>query len=110
MFVSIKKVKSSKLHKTISSKDITHGTITRLGCISGHTPDPDFTLIANSNLNQDNSLAFLITSFSEPTTYKQAMQASDADKWMEAMKTSQSTYQIVSLPPGCKAIGSCWVY
>ncbi len=54
--------------------------VDRLGCISGHTPDPDFALIANSNLNQDNSLAFLITLFFEPTTYKQAMQAFDANK------------------------------
>ncbi len=62
------------------SKDITHGTITKSGCISECTPDPDFTLIANSDLDQDNSLAFFINSFSEPTTYKQAMQASDANK------------------------------
>ena len=51
-----------------------------------------------------------------PTTFKSAMESSDAMKWKEACNTEydslrqNDTWDIVPLPKGRKAIGSRWVF
>lgn len=52
----------------------------------------------------------------EPSSFDEAVQNIDKEKWMCAMKEelnaikSNSTYELVDLPAGRKAIGSRWVY
>jgi hypothetical protein len=52
----------------------------------------------------------------EPKSFKQAMSGPDADKWYEACMAEMqahfknSTWQLVQLPAGRKAIGSKWVF
>lgn len=61
-------------------------------------------------------LAYAVSAQGEPRTYKQAMAASDSDRWTEAMQAEynglleQHTWELVDLPPGRKAIKSKWVY
>lgn len=52
----------------------------------------------------------------EPSSYKEAMQSSDAVRWNEAMTDElkslkeRETYEVCTLPQGRKAIGSRWVF
>lgn len=54
-----------------------------------------------------------ISDICEPRSYNQAK---DSIKWQEAMKQElealegNKTWEVTELPPGCKAIGSRWVY
>ena len=51
-----------------------------------------------------------------PETYRQAVDCSEAPQWKEAMDEEMKsleeneTYDVVSLPPGAKAVGGRWVY
>jgi hypothetical protein len=51
-----------------------------------------------------------------PLTYSEVITGKDSDKWKESMLDeiasleSNETWELVPLPPGCKAIGSKWVY
>ena len=53
---------------------------------------------------------------SEPTTYQEALEASDAVFWKQAMNEeissllSNKTWTIEELPPGSKAIPVKWVF
>ncbi|UYV73967.1 hypothetical protein LAZ67_11001633 [Cordylochernes scorpioides] len=52
----------------------------------------------------------------EPSTYKDAMESPNAEKWLDAMKEeikaleSNNTWSLETLPDGYKPIGSKWVY
>ena len=52
----------------------------------------------------------------DPATYKEAMEAADAEEWAEACKYEvdalfkNDTWELVDLPPGRKAIKSKWVF
>ena len=56
------------------------------------------------------------TSDAEPSTYKQAMESSDSDKWNEAMKDEllslkkNDTYEVIEREESMKVIGCRWVY
>lgn len=52
----------------------------------------------------------------DPATYKEAMEAANAEKWgkvcqyeMDAL-SKNDTWELVNLSPGCKAIKSKWVF
>ncbi len=52
----------------------------------------------------------------DPVSYKKAMEAADAEEWAEACQykmdalSKNNTWELVNLPPGCKAIKSKWVF
>src|SRR5229473_1519491 len=52
----------------------------------------------------------------DPVSYKEAMEAADAEEWAEACQyemdalLKNNTWELVNLPPGCKAIKSKWVF
>jgi hypothetical protein len=52
----------------------------------------------------------------DPATYKEAMEAADAEEWAEACNykmdalSKNDTWELVDLPPGRKAIKSKWVF
>ena len=52
----------------------------------------------------------------EPETYRQAVSSTESERWREAMKSEleslqeNSTYTVMKLPPGQKAVHSKWVY
>jgi hypothetical protein len=53
---------------------------------------------------------------SEPKTFREAMQRPDVDLWYQAAvkemeaHIKNGTWELVKLPPSCKAIGSQWVF
>ena len=61
----------------------------------------------------DDFITFLIE---DPLTYAQAMTASDAPLWKEAIKSemdsilAHETWVLTDLPPGCKPIGCKWIF
>src|SRR5258707_6015015 len=52
----------------------------------------------------------------DPVSYKEAMEAADAEEWAEACQyemdalSKNNTSELVNLPPGRKAITSKWVF
>ena len=52
----------------------------------------------------------------EPSTYSEAMQSTDSNKWQEAMKEEMlsleenNVWNLVTLPPGCKTIDNRWIF
>lgn len=54
--------------------------------------------------------------FYEPTTYKQAVNCVNKNKWILAMEEElnsieqNKTWSLVDIPPGCNAVGSRWVF
>ena len=52
----------------------------------------------------------------DPSTYKEAMKAADAEEWAKACQyemdalLKNDTWELVELPPGCKAVKSKWVF
>ncbi|GJT19971.1 retrotransposon protein, putative, ty1-copia subclass [Tanacetum coccineum] len=52
----------------------------------------------------------------EPTSYKAAMLDSESDKWIDAMNAEiqsmmdNMVWVLVDLPPGCKTVGSKWLF
>lgn len=52
----------------------------------------------------------------KPKTFQEAMQHPDANLWYQAavkemeVHIENGTWEIVKLPPGCKAIGCCWAF
>ena len=52
----------------------------------------------------------------DPATFKEAMEATDAEEWMAACQydmdalSNKDTWELVVLPPGCLAIKSKWVF
>ena len=52
----------------------------------------------------------------DPVSYKEAMEATDAEEWAEACQykmdalSKNDTWELVNLPPGHKAIKSKWVF
>ncbi|WOH14828.1 hypothetical protein DCAR_0934351 [Daucus carota subsp. sativus] len=52
----------------------------------------------------------------DPKTYKEAVTSPDGPMWKEAIKSEidsilqNHTWELVDLPPGCKALGSKWVF
>jgi len=50
-----------------------------------------------------------------PRTLKEVLRSDAKDKWLTAMQdeicalTSNDTFELVDLPPGRKAISTCWV-
>ena len=56
------------------------------------------------------------TNVDEPKTYAEALQSTDHEKWVEAMKEEMNsleeneTWTVTDLPPGRRAIGSKWVF
>src|SRR5216684_607549 len=52
----------------------------------------------------------------DPVSYKEAMEAADAEEWAEACQyemdalSKNNTWELVNLPPGRKAIKSKWVF
>ncbi len=52
----------------------------------------------------------------DPVSYKEAMEAADAEEWAEACQykmdalPKNNNWELVNLPPGCKAIKSKWVF
>ncbi|GJR94265.1 retrotransposon protein, putative, ty1-copia subclass [Tanacetum coccineum] len=52
----------------------------------------------------------------EPTSYKAAMLDSESNKWIDAMNAKiqsmmdNMVWVLVDLPPGCKTIGSKWIF
>ncbi|TJX12677.1 hypothetical protein E9840_12290, partial [Tissierella creatinini] len=66
---------------------------------------------------EDFEAAYVVDSVGEmPTTFKSAMESSDADKWKEACDSEveslrkNETWTLVPLPKGRKAIGCRWVF
>ncbi|KAG6590559.1 gag-pol polyprotein [Phytophthora cinnamomi] len=67
--------------------------------------------------SQDFEAAYVVDSVGEmPTTFKSAMESSDAAKWKEACDSEydsllkNKTWEVVPLPKGRKAIGNRWKY
>uniref|UniRef100_H3H9M0 Uncharacterized protein n=1 Tax=Phytophthora ramorum TaxID=164328 RepID=H3H9M0_PHYRM len=67
--------------------------------------------------SQDFEAAYVVDSVGEmPTTFKSAMESSDAVKWKEACDSEcdsllkNDTWDVVPLPKGRKAIGCRWVF
>ncbi|GKA98369.1 retrotransposon protein, putative, ty1-copia subclass [Tanacetum coccineum] len=52
----------------------------------------------------------------EPTSYKAAMLDSESNKWIDAMNAEiqsmidNMVWVLVNLPPGCKTVGSKWIF
>jgi hypothetical protein len=52
----------------------------------------------------------------DPASYSEAMRSADADQWSEACQyeidalAKNGTWELVDLPPGCKAVKSKWVF
>jgi Reverse transcriptase (RNA-dependent DNA polymerase) len=52
----------------------------------------------------------------EPHSYKEAIKSNDSHKWLEAAQVEykaimdNNTWDLVPLPQGQKAVGSCWVF
>ncbi|GJZ68854.1 retrotransposon protein, putative, ty1-copia subclass [Tanacetum coccineum] len=52
----------------------------------------------------------------EPTSYKAAMLDSESNKWIDAMNAAiqsvmdNMVWVLVDLPPGCKTVGSKWIF
>jgi len=87
--------------------------------------DAAITIIAhNTETNEVRQLALaellaaaaLAAVGQDPATYKKAMGAADAEEWAEACQyemnalLKNNTWELVDLPPGCKAIKSKWVF
>lgn len=59
---------------------------------------------------------FMGTDFEDPLTYKEAMQSSEADKWMDAMQSElgsmkdNGVWELVEPASGIKPIGCKWVF
>jgi hypothetical protein len=57
-----------------------------------------------------------VTSNAEPKLYRNTMRHPDSELWHQAMvrkmeaHLENGTWKLVKLPPGCKAIGSKWVF
>lgn len=70
----------------------------------------------DEDLIEDEEAANLTNDILEPSTYDEAINSSDADKWREAMTeeynalVKNNTWTIVDLPEGRKPISSKWVY
>ena len=58
----------------------------------------------------------LSTWYTDPQTYKEAMECADSRLWIESMGNEMNnhlengTWDYVELPPGARTIGSKWVY
>uniref|UniRef100_H3H8A1 Integrase catalytic domain-containing protein n=1 Tax=Phytophthora ramorum TaxID=164328 RepID=H3H8A1_PHYRM len=79
-----------------------------------HTLDE---MSAAAQESQDFEAAYVVNSVGEmPTTFKSAMESSDAVKWKEACDSEcdsllkNDTWDVVPLPKGRKAIGCRWVF
>ncbi|GJY62251.1 retrotransposon protein, putative, ty1-copia subclass [Tanacetum coccineum] len=52
----------------------------------------------------------------EPTSYREAVTSSEGQQWREAIKSEiesilqNHTWELVDLPPGCKALGYKWIF
>ncbi|GJZ96801.1 putative reverse transcriptase domain-containing protein [Tanacetum coccineum] len=52
----------------------------------------------------------------EPTSYREAITSSEGQQWREAIKSEiesilqNHTWELVALPPGCKALGYKWIF
>nr|GEV13554.1 hypothetical protein [Tanacetum cinerariifolium] len=57
-----------------------------------------------------------IGDLNEPASYKDAMLDSESNKWIDAMNTEiqsmidNMVWVLVDLPPGCKTVGSKWIF
>ncbi|GJZ18002.1 retrotransposon protein, putative, ty1-copia subclass [Tanacetum coccineum] len=57
-----------------------------------------------------------IGDLNEPTSYKAAMLDSESNKWIDAMNAEiqsmmdNMVWVLVDLPPGCKTVGSKWIF
>jgi hypothetical protein len=64
----------------------------------------------------DSELDLVAKVYTEPTTLEQARSSKDSSKWNSAMHheldmlRKNSTYELVPLPAGCKAIGVKWIF
>ena len=62
----------------------------------------------------DDYLTYLLEK--EPQTYAEAISSSDGPLWKEAIKSEvdsilqNHTWELVDLPPGCKPLGSKWIF
>jgi hypothetical protein len=70
------------------------------------------------NINEEDVIdyCFMMTTFHEPKSYKEAMKSKDAENWKEATNKehdsliSNGTWKKCKLPPGREPIGCKWVY
>jgi hypothetical protein len=75
------------------------------------------TSISEDTTQDDQEYAYIVDSVGElPTSFKSAMESSEASKWKEACESElqslhkNETWDLVPLPSGRKAISSKWVF
>lgn len=97
------------VNATVDNQSLVHRTTSK----HDYTPCT-FPYIVSPCLNNSyTSFLTNISSISEPPSYDQAK---GSKEWQEAMRKEldalekNRTWEITELPPGCKAIGSRWVY
>ena len=110
---SLSRPPSSKRHGRVS---FTNGTPPR----PSQRPEgslKDMSALLTSIKEEELNCAYVVDSVGEvPTSFKSAMEFSDASKWKEACESEfeslikNKTWELVSLPSSRKAISSKWVF
>ena len=75
-----------------------------------------FEHIYNTSAGDNMDIYLIKSSNNEPSTYNQAINGPDNQKWLDAMRKEvdeledKNTWELVDLPPDKKALGGRWVY